>query len=669
MIRERLDSYCEKGVLALVLAVLVFGPLATGAVRPFEFLIIQGLTIAAVLLWTLRFWLNPGHRLLWPPICWAVIAFVLYAIARYQRADIEYVARQELIRVLLYALLFFLVLNNLAHQESAQLATFVMVFLVMVISMFAIYQFATNSEYVWHFIKPAVFRKRGSGTYINPNDLAGFLEMLVPLGLAYTLAGRLNHLLRVFLGYASLVMLTGIGVTLSRGAWAATGVALALFFALLIRRREYRIPALIVLAALTAASFYFYSKADRVQKRLHNVVSTTSPDSTQIRLWLWEPTLQMWKDHPWFGVGPAHFDYRFPRYRPEEVQDRAGFAHNDYLNTLADWGVVGAVLVAAAFALLYASVFKTWKVVSRDPSAFGTKPSNRAAFVLGASIGLLAILIHSFTDFNMHVPANAILAVALMALLAGHLRYATECIWLDPGWAGRLAATFIGLAAISYLGRQGWRRGNEYAWLNRADQERLLQQTNMAELKKNSVTNSPSPEFLRDITASTERYLFSLKQAAAVEPMNFETTYNLGEALRQLSFQGNDDYEKLASQAIEWLQRGRHLNPYAPLNYMKIGMCLDWLGRHDEAGPYFEKAVQCDPNNYYVLAHQGWHLVQIGDYAAAKPWLVRSLRLQHPWHNPYAAGYLSIVERELKKQENLNDPGKRPGRPRMDLNK
>ena len=186
MIRERLDSYCEKGVLALVLAVLVFGPLVTGAVRPFEFLIIQGLTIAAVLLWMLRFWLNPGHRLLWPPICWAVIAFVLYAIARYQRAEIEYVARQELIRVLVYTLLFFLVLNNLAHQESAQLVTLVMVFLGMVISMFAIYQFATNSEYVWHFIKPAVFRKRGSGTYINPNDLAGFLEMLVPLGLAYT---------------------------------------------------------------------------------------------------------------------------------------------------------------------------------------------------------------------------------------------------------------------------------------------------------------------------------------------------------------------------------------------------------------------------------------------------------------------------------------------------
>ena len=56
-------------------------------------------------------------------------------------------------------------------------------------------------------------------------------------------------------------------------------------------------------------------------------------------------------------------------------------------------------------------------------------------------------------------------------------------------------------------------------------------------------------------------------------------------------------------------------------------MCLDWLGRHDEAGPYFSQAEALDPNGYYTVAIVGWHYVQIGDYAAAKPWLERSLRL------------------------------------------
>src|ERR1041384_5182850 len=61
------------------------------------------------------------------------------------------------------------------------------------------------------------------------------------------------------------------------------------------------------------------------------------------------------------------------------------------------------------------------------------KNSNKFAFVLGASVGLVAILVHSIVDFNMHIPANAILAIALMALLTGHLRFATDRYWISAG--------------------------------------------------------------------------------------------------------------------------------------------------------------------------------------------------------------------------------------------
>src|SRR5262245_55124749 len=112
MDRERIDNWCERGILGLVLAILVFGPLATGAVRTLEFLILQGLTLGVLLLWALRFWLNPKPKLFWPPICWAVVAFAGYAVARYLTSDIEYVARQEMIHVLVYAVLFLAILNN-----------------------------------------------------------------------------------------------------------------------------------------------------------------------------------------------------------------------------------------------------------------------------------------------------------------------------------------------------------------------------------------------------------------------------------------------------------------------------------------------------------------------------------------------------------------------------
>ena len=60
MNREVLDRWCERGILALVLGILVFGPLATGAVRSVDFLVIQGLTLGVMTLWLLRFWPPAG---------------------------------------------------------------------------------------------------------------------------------------------------------------------------------------------------------------------------------------------------------------------------------------------------------------------------------------------------------------------------------------------------------------------------------------------------------------------------------------------------------------------------------------------------------------------------------------------------------------------------------
>jgi tetratricopeptide (TPR) repeat protein len=76
-------------------------------------------------------------------------------------------------------------------------------------------------------------------------------------------------------------------------------------------------------------------------------------------------------------------------------------------------------------------------------------------------------------------------------------------------------------------------------------------------------------------------------------------------------------------------------------------MCLDWLDRHDEAGPYFNRADALDPNNYYTAANIGWHYYQARDYAAARPWLIRSLRLA-PQENKIAQSYLDLTEQKLR---------------------
>ena len=93
---------------------------------------------------------------------------------------------------------------------------------------------------------------------------------------------------------------------------------------------------------------------------------------------------------------------------------------------------------------------------------FSRKKSNKFAFLIGASIGLMAILLHSAIDFNLHIPAIAILVVTLMALLGSQLRHATERCWWSLRGAGRIAATLVLLAGLAYLGEQEWRGAREY---------------------------------------------------------------------------------------------------------------------------------------------------------------------------------------------------------------
>jgi O-antigen ligase len=620
-------------MLGLTLAILVSMPLAFGG-RPQEpvgcrldfwlldpFLLAQWLMVGLLGLWVGRLWLGAKPRLLWPPVCWAVVAFVTYAIARYLTADIEYVARQELLHILVYAFLFLAIINNLHRQEATLALSLTLIFTAMAISFYAAYQFLAGSNRVWHTVSP--FPHRGSGTYICPNHLAGFLEMLLPLGMAYTLVGRLKPLTRVVLGYASLAILAGIAVTVSRGGWASTLVALVLFFGVLLTHRTYRLPSLALLLVLAGAGLWLIPRSEVFHTRLRQLVAGGQLRD-DARFALWRPALRVWRNNILWGAGPGHYDFRFPQYRPVEVQARADRAHNDYLNALADWGVVGAGLIAAAWGLFFLGVGKSWRFVRNAPRDLGGKRgSNKFALVLGGTLGLIAILCHSLVDFNMYIPANALLAVTLMAMVTAHLRFATERYWFTTRLWTKVAGTLVLAAGLGYLAWQDCCHTAENVWLARAARAKNVS-TARAEL---------------------------LERAFAAEPMNGATARAIGEIFRLQSAEGNDGYEQLTSRAMDWFARAAKLNPWDGGCALGYGWCLDWLGRTEEAWPYFDRADQLDPNSYYTMACVGLHYLNRGDYAAARPWMERSLDLaknvQVKDDVLDAAFYLDLINRHL----------------------
>ncbi len=621
MNRTQADRWCERGILGLVLAILVFAPLAMGAVRPFEFLVVQALTIGVGAVWLLRLWLSPDSKIFWPPISWAVSAFVLYAVWQYVNADIEYAARQELIRVLIYAFLFFAIINNVGKAESAQVISVVLIVLACALASYGLFQFMTKGTHVWTYLRPLQYYTRGSGTFINPNHFSGFLEMILPLGIAYTLLGRLNHVFKIFLGYATCVILAGIAVSLSRGGWIATALLLIGIPVLLLTQRSFRLKA-VFLIGIAVCAIVIFLNTSWFQQRMQASHGNLGQFFDQRPLF-WKSAIHMWKENPWTGAGPGHFDYRYGQFRAEdlEAQFRPQYVHNDYLNALADWGTVGSGIILAALILLAVGVVRTWKQIKTGQNDIGKKRSNRQALVVGAGFGVVVILLHSVVDFNLQIPSNAIVFVTLMALLTGFRRYEAESFFRSLRLPGKIGFTAVLLIPMLYLSVQGTKKFYEQRWI----------------AKSEKLTDQPVAQ------------VAALKEAYAVEPMNFETTYMIGELIRLQSFTGDGPYREQALEAMRWFVRGMDLNRYSAYNFLRHGMCLDWLGEHEKAFAFFEKSIQLEPNSYYFATYMGWHFMQTEDYVSAKKWFERSLGLYNNYmnRNPRPAIYLQIIERRL----------------------
>ena len=628
--RKNLDWWCERGILFLVVGMLLFAPLALGAVETPAFLVLQGAGAVIFILWGIRLWIGRKTKILWPPLAWAVLAFTVYAVARWFTADIEYVARLEVIQVLLFAFLFFVVVNNLRGQEETEIVSFALIALATLIACYAVAQLVGHSDRVWNVY--TYNQARAGGTYISPNHLAGFLGMLLPLALAFLLVGRVHIVVRILLGYAVLAMAAGLAVTFSRAGWVAAAAGIFLVLGILLGHKNHRLRAVILLAVLLVGGAIFVStylsKTAGYTYRVKNP-NAESPglyDWTS-RLKMWGAAERMWQEHFWWGVGPAHFDYRFREYRPENFQARPDRCHNDYLNLLADWGATGGVIVFTGIGIFIFGLFKTWPHVRREENDFGTGQSNRFAFFLGATGGLAALAVHSTMDFNLHIPANALVGVTLLALVASNLRFATERHWFRVGTPVKLG--LVGALAVTavFFSAQEWRRGAESHWLSRA---------------------------ARQGNFSPERAA-ALEKAFAAEPKNHQTAYDIGECYRTESLEGGDDFAALAGRAREWYARAIRLDPHDGYGYLRTGMCLDWTGDHAAAENFFSEAEARDPNGYFMIANLGWHFVQLGDYAAARQYFQRSLRLDA--QNPTALNYLYICEPKLL--------GRASGRPQL----
>jgi O-antigen ligase len=128
------------------------------------------------------------------------------------------------------------------------------------------------------------------------------------------------------------------------------------------------------------------------------------------RMQIWRSTISMIWAHWLTGTGPGTYSLAFVQFQPPAFGTvRVMRAHNDYLHFTAELGLMLPVLLLWMGAALYRHGLRRMKSSSSRLDKAAT---------LGSLAGITAILVHSISDFNLHVPANALLFTALTAFAA-----------------------------------------------------------------------------------------------------------------------------------------------------------------------------------------------------------------------------------------------------------
>jgi O-antigen ligase len=121
----------------------------------------------------------------------------------------------------------------------------------------------------------------------------------------------------------------------------------------------------------------------------------------------WANTIEIFSHYPIFGSGLGTFPSLYPDWEEGGTLFRLYHAHNDYLEYLTELGVVGMILLLGGILSVLISSFLIWRV-RRHPEVKG--------IALGGIVSIICILIHSLTDFNLHIPANMLLFSVVLSL-------------------------------------------------------------------------------------------------------------------------------------------------------------------------------------------------------------------------------------------------------------
>jgi tetratricopeptide (TPR) repeat protein len=293
------------------------------------------------------------------------------------------------------------------------------------------------------------------------------------------------------------------------------------------------------------------------------------------------------------GTGAGSYNTLFERHRPEGFRDEPQWAHNDYLNTLSDYGVLGFVLCFGGAAVI--AVRTANRRIAQPSVLVAEAQSGWAAPDVGKAlgVGLGAFALSLFVDFHLKIPALAMIT----AVMAGEL---VRRHWPAPAGppAGRktqiaLLAACLAVSLFALVVAFPLYRAEAARYEGRQRIDRMAHATRTSSNERREVLSAAAAAFA---------------DALAIDSGNAQAWSDRAYVTELWAHLAPSQMNELGREAETEAKEALDRSVVVPEFWIRRGVALDMQGRWDEAGGAFVKALELAPANSVVWYHHAYHL-------------------------------------------------------------
>ncbi len=391
-----------------ICALIAMGVLAHGGVEDWAKACFEIGAALLFLAWAVNLWRNPDETIVISPLLPPLVGLLLVVLVQLGGglSASPFNTQQDFTLLLADVLVVFLIPQAFRTlQDWRGFIWFVMIFGFLVAD-FGVLQYLTfNGKLYW--FREMHYGGIPFGPYVNRNHFAGFAELFVPVALVPLMLGKVRRERLFIVGIFAVVSIGALFLAASRGGIVSFVVEVATIVAWMIWHRTGTRQVMAGVAVLVAAlALVSWLGVKQITQRFAGMkaMEVASGKRATMRHGTW----RIFEDHPLIGTGLGTLQVVYPPYETLYDGKVVNHSHNDYLEALAETGIPGGICCALFLGLLF---FHGARQLA------GNKPPFSVLLNLTGLVGCLGFLVHSFVDFNVHLPANLLLFF-MMATLA-----------------------------------------------------------------------------------------------------------------------------------------------------------------------------------------------------------------------------------------------------------